>query len=75
MRTPALVSEATGVGTRIKSRVCLMYLDGVADESSLREVKRRLAERRWSDGGRQRRTQDTSETAWSGRTRSQNDAG
>ena len=43
MRTPALVSEATGVGTRIKSRVCLMYLDGVADESSLREVKRRLA--------------------------------
>ena len=43
MRTPALISESLQVGTRIPSRVCLLYLDGVARQENLRELRRRLA--------------------------------
>ena len=42
MRTPALISEAASVGTRIPGRGCLVYLDGVAKEENLKELRRRL---------------------------------
>ena len=43
MRTPALISEQTSVGKIIPSRVCLLYLDGVARQENLCELRRRLA--------------------------------
>lgn len=43
MRTPQLISEEQTVGTRIKARLCLLYLDGVAEEKTVNEVRRRLA--------------------------------
>ena len=43
MRTPALVSEAASVGTRIPCRVCLLYLDGVARQEDIAELRRRLS--------------------------------
>lgn len=43
MRTPELISEAQRVGDRIPSRVCLLYLDGIAREENLQELRRRLA--------------------------------
>ena len=43
MRTPALISERLSVGTRIASGVHLLYLDGVARQENLAEVRRRLA--------------------------------
>ena len=43
MRTPALISEAAEVGTSIPSRVCLLYLDGVARQEDVQELRRRLA--------------------------------
>lgn len=42
MRTPALISEAMTVGTRIPGRVCLLYLDGVAREENIAALRRRL---------------------------------
>ena len=42
MRTPALISEAQRVGTRIPTRVHLLYLDGVARREDVAEVRRRL---------------------------------
>ena len=43
MRTPALISEAASVGDRIPTRVCLLYLDGVARRENLEALRRRLA--------------------------------
>ena len=43
MRTPALICEAATVGTKIPSRLCLLYLDGIARQENVEEVKRRLA--------------------------------
>lgn len=42
LRTPELVSEAMTVGDRVPSRVCLLYLDGIAREENLNELRRRL---------------------------------
>ena len=42
MRTPALVSEAGSVGSRIPTRVCLLYLDGIARQEDVAELRRRL---------------------------------
>lgn len=42
MRTPALVSEAASVGSRVPARVCILYLDGVARKENIDEIKRRL---------------------------------
>ena len=43
MRTPALICEAETVGNKIPSRVCLMYLAGIARPENVKEIKRRLA--------------------------------
>ena len=43
MRTPALISEPMSVGSRIPSRVCLLYLDGVARQEDVAEVRRRIS--------------------------------
>lgn len=42
MRTPALISEEMAVGNRISSRICLMYLDGVARQENVEEIRRRI---------------------------------
>ena len=42
MRTPALICEAATVGTKIPSRLCLLYLDGIARRENVEEVRRRL---------------------------------
>ena len=42
MRTPALVCEAAAVGKKVPARVCLMYLDGIAQRENVEEVRRRL---------------------------------
>ena len=42
MRTPALISERHTVGSRIPGQVCLLYLEGVAREENLAELRRRL---------------------------------
>ena len=42
MRTPDLISEPLSVGDRIPSRVCLLYLQGVAQEENMAELRRRL---------------------------------
>lgn len=43
MRTPALISEEMAVGNRIGSRICLLYLDGIARQENVAEIKRRIA--------------------------------
>lgn len=42
IRTPALISESTTVGGKVPSRICLMYLDGIARQENLQELRRRL---------------------------------
>ena len=42
LRTPALICEATAVGNKVPSRLCLLYLDGIAQRENVEEVKRRL---------------------------------
>lgn len=42
MRTPALISEAMLVGNKIPTRLCLLYLDGIARKETIDEIKRRL---------------------------------
>ena len=42
MRTPALISEARAVGDQVPTRVCLLYLDGVARGEDVQELRRRL---------------------------------
>lgn len=42
MRTPSLVSHASNVGSRIPTRVCVLFLDGVAKEEHVQEVLRRI---------------------------------
>jgi len=42
MRTPALISEAVQVGNKIPTRLCLMYLDGVARQETVEEIRRRI---------------------------------
>ncbi len=42
MRTPALISEEMRVGNKIPTRLCLLYLDGVAREEVVTEIKRRI---------------------------------
>ncbi|MBR5111510.1 MAG: spore germination protein [Clostridia bacterium] len=42
LRTPALVCEAMTVGNKVPSRICLMYLDGIARGENVEEIKRRL---------------------------------
>ncbi len=43
MRTPALISEDAHVGSRISTRLALLYLDGVAPAEYLTEIRRRIA--------------------------------
>ncbi len=43
LRTPQLISEAVMVGDETPTRVCLMYLNGIAPMETVEEVKRRLA--------------------------------
>lgn len=43
MRTPALISEAVTVGNKIPTRLCLLYLDGIARKENVDEIKRRIA--------------------------------
>ena len=42
MRTPDLISEPLSVGQHIPSRVCLLYLQGIAREENVAELRRRL---------------------------------
>lgn len=42
MRTPALISEQSSVGNRIPTRLCILYLDGVARADVVEEVRRRV---------------------------------
>ena len=42
MRTPALICEAMTVGNKVPARVCLMFLDGIARQENVEEVRRRL---------------------------------
>ena len=42
IQSPALVTEYVQVGTKIKLRLAVMYLKGVADEQLIGELKRRL---------------------------------
>lgn len=43
MRTPALISEQMSVGNKVPTRICLLYLDGVARQETIEEVRRRIA--------------------------------
>ena len=43
MRSPALISEEVFVGSKVPTRLCLMYLDGVAQQEVLAELRRRIA--------------------------------
>lgn len=43
MRTPGLISEAVTVGDETPMRVSLLYLDGVAPQETVDEIKRRIA--------------------------------
>lgn len=43
MRTTGLISEAVQIGDETPSRLCLMYLDGIAPAQAVDEVKRRIA--------------------------------
>ncbi|NLD84070.1 MAG: spore germination protein [Clostridiales bacterium] len=43
MRSPKLISEALTVGDQIPSRLCLMYLSGVARPDTVAELRRRVA--------------------------------
>lgn len=47
VRTPSLTVEMTTVGTRIPTRVALVYLDGVVNENILKEVRRRVRSLIW----------------------------
>ena len=42
MRSPALISESLSVGTKIGTRLCLLYVDGVAKMENVAEMKRRI---------------------------------
>ena len=42
MRSPALISEEMTVGQKIPTRLCLLYLDGVAAQETVEEMKRRI---------------------------------
>ena len=42
IRTPALISEALTVGDKVPTRLCLMYLDGIARKETVDEVRRRV---------------------------------
>lgn len=42
MRTPALISEAMTVGNKIPARICLLYLDGIARQENVEEIRRRI---------------------------------
>ncbi|MBR5231046.1 MAG: spore germination protein [Clostridia bacterium] len=42
MRSPQLISHASSVGSRIPTRVSVLYLKGVAEEENVKEVLRRL---------------------------------
>ncbi len=42
VQSPHLITESLSVGTKIPSRVSLIYLNGVADEKIVSEVRRRL---------------------------------
>lgn len=42
MRSPALISEEMTVGNKIPTRLCLLYLDGVAARENVDELKRRI---------------------------------
>lgn len=42
VRSPHLVSEMMTVGTKLPTQLALMYLDGVASEPALNEVRRRI---------------------------------
>lgn len=42
MRTPALISEQMSVGSKVPTRLCLMYLDGIARAETVAEVRRRI---------------------------------
>jgi len=42
MNTPALISEQMTVGQKTPTRLCLLYLDGIARQETLDEVRRRI---------------------------------
>ena len=42
LRTPQLVSHASSVGSRVPTRVCVLYLEGVANKENVLEVLRRI---------------------------------
>ncbi len=42
LRSPSLISHATGVGSRIPTRVSVLYIQGVAREDCVKEVLRRI---------------------------------
>lgn len=42
MRTPALISEEMSIGDKTPTRLCLLYLDGIARQETLQEVRRRI---------------------------------
>lgn len=42
LRSPQLISHASSVGSRIPTRVCVLYLKDVAREESVQEVLRRI---------------------------------
>ncbi len=43
VRTPALISEMMDVGSKIPTKLSLLYISGVVDENALTEIKRRLS--------------------------------
>lgn len=42
MRSPALISESLSVGSKIGTKLCLMYVDGVAQAENVEEMRRRI---------------------------------
>lgn len=42
VQTPEMVTEFLEVGTRVQLRLAIMYMKGVVDEQTLKELKRRL---------------------------------
>ena len=42
LRTPALICESAEVGEKVPSRLCILYLDGIARKENVDEMRRRI---------------------------------
>ena len=42
LRTPALINETMNVGNKVPARLCIMYLNGIARQENVEELRRRI---------------------------------